>query len=1027
MSRYLLLLLLFCCAFHTKAQLTVIDQKGSKIMVDSSKWTLTGTSIYNKNAGNVGIGASSPAYKLDVAGKIRNTDSFITNSARIITLTSGSVNDSILTADPATGIVRRIAFTTFSRPDSTTAANGLTLNGKTVQLGGALTSATTITTTAGNTLALAGLTSGNVATDSILVVTAAGIVKRINPGPITGRADSTTASNGLTLNGKDVRLGGSLTQATTVTSNSQTLTFATGGSALNVTGLASGSVADSFLVTDAITGQLRRVGYTRVTRNDSTAASNGLTLSGKTVQLGGNLAQATTITSSTFPLTIATGGTALNVTGLASGTITADSLVTTNNSTGRLNRISPSALVNAQNLKISSGRVNTIQNIDTASSPKFLNLTLTDLSATGTGGSVADGGGAGIVVNDNNGLLGTQSGTGILSDDGSGSINYIDPSSFVTSAVTSLSGGSTGLTPSTATTGNVTLSGMLNPANGGTGMTSIPGNGALPVGNGTTYSLLAAGASGTVLKGSGTGSLPVYGAVSLTGDVAGTLPIARGGTNNTIAYTTGSVVFSDGTKLTERNAQLFWDNTNFRLGIGKANPIQELDVNGDIQFNGALMVGPSGDPGSATYVLTSQGAGSAPKWALAPGASGSTVGNGPWLSAYTGAAATDTATKIHFGGAGGVGIQNSNPTARLVVGTTFTDALGGNVQMSATGNTTSAASFSGFVQIYPKTAGQTSRLMLPNIGYTGVNGKLVNNTNSSLELQNFTSPDGGTTQTPLSAVSLGGTSTTNGTAAFLINNTTQLVTNSDSTRIAGKLSLASDFRPGGNAGTAGQVLLSQGPGLPPKWNATSTPDATPASTGAVQLAGDLNGTGTTAAAPRVGRLQGNAVSATAPIANQLLSWNATTAQWEPTTLLNALTTTVAQANSAVTYINVSVLQFDAAPGRTYRVKLWIVYSTAATTTGIRLGPNAFSGGNIWYTVLANSSTTGAQQLSSYNAATPLVSTACRALTGNVATIEATVQNTSGAASTVSFQFASEIAASAITILPGSRLEYEIVN
>jgi hypothetical protein len=50
--------------------------------------------------------------------------------------------------------------------------------------------------------------------------------------------------------------------------------------------------------------------------------------------------------------------------------------------------------------------------------------------------------------------------------------------------VTSFSAGTTGFTPSTATTGAVTLAGTLNVANGGTGLTSLTAN-YIPYGNGT--------------------------------------------------------------------------------------------------------------------------------------------------------------------------------------------------------------------------------------------------------------------------------------------------------------------------------------------------------------------------------------------------------------------------------------------------------------------------------------------------------------------------------------------------------------
>ena len=67
----------------------------------------------------------------------------------------------------------------------------------------------------------------------------------------------------------------------------------------------------------------------------------------------------------------------------------------------------------------------------------------------------------------------------------------------------------------------------------------------------------------------------------LTTGVTGVLPIANGGTNNSTAYTAGSVIFSDGTQLNQSNSKLFWDNTNNRLGIGTATPADVLEVRKD--------------------------------------------------------------------------------------------------------------------------------------------------------------------------------------------------------------------------------------------------------------------------------------------------------------------------------------------------------------------------------------------------------------------------------------------------------------
>ena len=153
-------------------------------------------------------------------------------------------------------------------------------------------------------------------------------------------------------------------------------------------------------------------------------------------------------------------------------------------------------------------------------------------------------------------------------------------------AVSSISFGSTGLTPSTATTGAVTVAGTLAVANGGTGLTSTPANGALDIGNGTNFTrtTLTAGTAISVTNGAGsitiantgvtsavagtgisvsasTGAVTItnsgvasisFGTTGLTPStattgvvtVAGTLAVANGGTGVTTSTGTGSVVLS---------------------------------------------------------------------------------------------------------------------------------------------------------------------------------------------------------------------------------------------------------------------------------------------------------------------------------------------------------------------------------------------------------------------------------------------------------------------------------------------------
>jgi len=102
-------------------------------------------------------------------------------------------------------------------------------------------------------------------------------------------------------------------------------------------------------------------------------------------------------------------------------------------------------------------------------------------------------------------------------------------------SVTTLSGGTTGLTPNTPTSGAVTLAGTLASTNGGTGQVS-PTAGSLLIGNGASaMTVLPDVATGNALLSGGVGVAPAYGKIGLTTHVSGTLPIANGGTGATTA------------------------------------------------------------------------------------------------------------------------------------------------------------------------------------------------------------------------------------------------------------------------------------------------------------------------------------------------------------------------------------------------------------------------------------------------------------------------------------------------------------
>jgi hypothetical protein len=124
-------------------------------------------------------------------------------------------------------------------------------------------------------------------------------------------------------------------------------------------------------------------------------------------------------------------------------------------------------------------------------------------SATPTAGNLVAGE---LALNTNDGKLFYKDSSGVVQTLASkaGNVN-----------VSTFSGGTTGLTPNTATTGAVTLAGTLNVANGGTGLTTLTA-GYIPYGNGTS---------------------------------------AFGSSSN-----------------------LFWDGTNSRLGIGTTTPGVKIDI-----------------------------------------------------------------------------------------------------------------------------------------------------------------------------------------------------------------------------------------------------------------------------------------------------------------------------------------------------------------------------------------------------------------------------------------------------------------
>jgi hypothetical protein len=109
---------------------------------------------------------------------------------------------------------------------------------------------------------------------------------------------------------------------------------------------------------------------------------------------------------------------------------------------------------------------------------------------------------------------------------------------FLTSGVTTFSAGTTGFAPSSPTAGVVTLSGILNSANGGTGAASLSG---YLFGNGASPATASATIPTTALSGQVTNAQLVNSAVTINGNT-----VSLGGSATIPANTTNPLTISTG-------------------------------------------------------------------------------------------------------------------------------------------------------------------------------------------------------------------------------------------------------------------------------------------------------------------------------------------------------------------------------------------------------------------------------------------------------------------------------------------------
>jgi hypothetical protein len=323
---------------------------------------------------------------------------------------------------------------------------------------------------------------------------------------------------------------------------------------------------------------------------------------------GGTVTSVSVVSANGFTGTVATATTtpaitlSTSVTGLVKGNGTALSAAV-----AATDYVAPSAYASANGLTMATSRLLGRTTASTGAAEEISvagGLTLSGGVLTGASGTVTSVTGTAPVVSSGgstpaismaaattsvNGYL-TSTDWNTFNNKGSGTVTSVAALTLGTTGTDLSSTVANGTTTPVITlqvpTASATNRGALSAAdwttfnNKGSGsVTSVSGTGTV---NGITL-------TGTVTT---SGSLTLGGTlsgVSLTSQVTGVLPVANGGTGTSTSFTTGSIVFAGTSGVySQDNTNLFWDDTNNRLGVGTPTPGATFDVAGNIRMSAGL-------------------------------------------------------------------------------------------------------------------------------------------------------------------------------------------------------------------------------------------------------------------------------------------------------------------------------------------------------------------------------------------------------------------------------------------------------
>jgi hypothetical protein len=622
------------------------------------------------------------------------------------------------------------------------------------------------------------------------------------------------ANSAITIGSTAVSLGGTITSLAGVTINGSTNTLTNiANASLTNSSVTIGTTAISLGATSLTLGGLTTVTVTQ----DPVSA-----LQLATKQYVDNIAQgldakASVVNGTTADLTATYSNGTLGV----GATLTNSSTLVAFSSDGISNSVGDRVLVKNQSTSAQNG-IYTVTTVGSASVAWVLTRA-TDMDVWAevpssfvfveTGSTLADTGW--VCTSNVGGTMGTTAITWVqFSGSGSG--------------VSSITFGSTGLTPSTTTTGAVTVGGTLATTNGGTNLTSFTSGGAVYA---TSTSVLTTGTLPTASGGTNLTAFTSGGAMYVTSTSAlttGTLPNTAGGTGQSSAFTQYGVTYASSTTVLATTSA--GTSTTVLHGNASGAPtFGAVSLTADV--SGTLPVANGGTG------ITSLGTGVATALGVNVGSSGAFVVNGGALGTPSSGTVTNLTGTASININGTVGATTASTGAFTYISTSGSTSTTPVLTFNASNSPLSAgATISGsYLQLVMQnksaTAGASTNYVLSNdsgtdssyYGEFGMNSTVFSTSTPTdfFSINNgvyFSSHDGDVTV---------GSGTANktyltyasGVSAHVINNSGAigLTTNLGTTPA---LSGTTGF------GTSGQVLTSGGSSAPPTWTTISTSAST---------------------------------------------------------------------------------------------------------------------------------------------------------------------------------------------------------